>query len=369
MALHDNNLSLKSYIGLNSNLEESLKKSLDIFLFNTLDIYFKDNEVSQMLGELSRSDFERYTKHNFRSIISALAFDDKKFLNEAFEFIYRVYIFRGADINLMLPLYNAALKSSIKLFTQADIKEISRVFEYLKNIHEELIEKAKIPKVAIKKENRFFKEQTKLYALVLDAKIDDAEKFSYELIVEYGLDTFIYDIIRVVMMQVGFDWEVNKLTYAKEHLITSIFENIIEQFVADKSPKFSQKDLIMVLTTPHEHHSSGADTFTKFLKSQGYNAYLLKGQRNINAIVSQISLSNPKIVAISVTLPTNLYEVSEVIYEVKSKLIGLDIKFMVGGQALNYFYEPVILIGADAYVNSPTEACEMIDTWLKESDG
>lgn len=362
-----NNNSLKSFLNITSDIDIQLKESLDIFLFSTLEnFYHYETTNSITLGKLKHSDIDRYTKHNFRAIINALVFDDKKFLIEAFEFVYRVYIHRGADIDLMLLLYKSATKSAKKLFSSTQYRDIHTIIEYLSHAHYELIKKAKIPKVAIKEKNMFYKEQKELYQLILDTKIDEAEKLSYDFILEHGLEVFIEKVIRIVMMQVGYDWEIDKISYAKEHLITAVFENMIEKFISDSSPDFSSKDLIMVVTPPSEHHSSAADTFTKFLKSQGHNAYLLKGQKEIDAIISQISLSLPKIVAVSVTLPTNLYEVYELIYEVKRKLIGLHVKFMVGGQALAYYHESVMVLGADAYIHSPQEASKKIYEWLKK---
>lgn len=364
MSLSDKNLSLKSHLGLHTDLEVAFKTSLDLLLFHTLDSFFKEHDIIQMQGNLSRVDIERYTRHNFRSIINALTFDDKQFLLEAYKFVYRVYMYRGADIDFMLSLYDTASKSSKKLLASAYSKEAIKIFAFLADMHLDFIAQGKIPKVAIKQENHFFDEQQKLYQLILDTKIAEAEKFSYQFIEEHSLHVFITKLMRIVMMQVGYDWEINKITYAKEHLVTAIFENILQKFLEDKSPKMTQKNLIMVVTTPHESHSSGADTFTKFLKSQGYNAYLVKEQKSIDAIVSQVSLARPKILAISVTLPTNLYEVADIIYEINSKLIGLDLKVIVGGQALDYFYELAYNLGADAYVNDLQEACKIIDQFI-----
>jgi hypothetical protein len=66
-------------------------------------------------------------------------------------------------------------------------------------------------------------------------------------------------------------------------------------------------------------------------------------------------------------LPNNLYEVNELIFEIKNHLANINLKIAVGGQALEYLKEPSFSIGADACLHSPNEALEIFSKWLGRS--
>jgi methanogenic corrinoid protein MtbC1 len=370
MSLLENNYnrSLKSFLKIDYYPENSLKKYLDLYLFEIFDTLNKSDYLQYLHnGNFTQNDIERYTKHNLRAIINALTFDDKQFLLDAFEFVYRVYRSRKIDLELMLKIYSASINSAYRIFSIADAKAMEKIFIFLEKMHSQLILDSEKPKTSLNPEDFFYNEQKKLYELVLESKVEEATQFSFDFLQKHGLDIYTYQIMRTVMSQIGYDWEENKITYAKEHLVSSLFENILEKFLLPKNQEESKKSSILILTPPSEHHGSGAKALAKILNANGMYTTLLESQRDIQSIISQITLDNPKILAISVTLPNNLYEVNELIFEIKNHLSNINLKIAVGGQALEYLKEPSFSIGADACLHSPNEALEIFSKWLGRS--
>jgi methanogenic corrinoid protein MtbC1 len=369
MNLSENNYnrSLKSFLNIGYYPENSLKRYLDLYLFEIFDTLSKSGYLQDFHGNFSQNDIERYTRHNLRAIINALTFDDKQFLLDAFEFVYRVYRSRKIDLEFMLELYSTSIKSAYRIFSIADAKAMEKIFIFLEKMHPQLVLEATKPKTSFNPEDSFYNEQIKLYELVLESKVDEATQFSFDFIQKHGLDTYTYQIMRIVMSQIGYDWEDNKITYAKEHLVSSLFESILEKILLPKTQEESKKSSILILTPPSEHHGSGAKALAKILNAKGMYTTLLESQKNIEGIISQIALHNPKILAISVTLPNNLYEVNELIFEIKNHLANINLKIAVGGQALEYLKEPSFTIGADACLHSPSEALEVFTKWLGHS--
>lgn len=267
----------------------------------------------------------------------------------------------------MLKIYSASINSAYRIFSIADAKAMEKIFIFLEKMHSQLILDSEKPKTSLNPEDFFYNEQKKLYELVLESKVEEATQFSFDFLQKHGLDIYTYQIMRTVMSQIGYDWEENKITYAKEHLVSSLFENILEKFLLPKNQEESKKSSILILTPPSEHHGSGAKALAKILNANGMYTTLLESQRDIQSIISQITLHNPKILAISVTLPNNLYEVNELIFEIKNHLSNINLKIAVGGQALEYLKEPSFSIGADACLHSPNEALEIFSKWLGRS--
>lgn len=344
-----------------TNVEDSLKKYVGAYTDKISEELFKDPTVFMWMGEFKRSDIERYTKHHLRAIINAIRFDDIHFLNESMEFVYRVYLTRGVQSELLIKVFEAAKRAAPYFFTAKEIMDIQTIFDYILSEHEEILKKAANPKSAMNPDDAYYDVQKQLYDLVMESKVDEAEQMCAQYIEKHGLNIFFYQVMRIVMMQVGYDWESNKIDYSKEHMVSSIFDKMLETFLWEESPKSNH--LIMVATPPGESHHIGAKSFVRYLANEGYKSVLIH-PKSIEEVVEQIEVLNPAVLALSVTLPNNVYEVAEIIHGVHKALPGTRTRFAVGGQAIEYFHEPLASIGADAYLKTPQDAILCFKEWL-----
>lgn len=357
-----NQRSFRSQIEIKTSIDDALKRYLDAYVDEINKKVFTHVSAHEWLGEFSQRDIERYTRHNIRAIINAVNFDDIRFLLESVEFVYRVYSSRGVNLDLLLIVFDEAKACAHKFFTKAEVSDIYSIFNFFILEHSSLKEKAQKQKAALNEDNPHYKTQKALYDFVLNSKVEEAEKLSADFIQKYGLNDFFHKVMRIVMIQVGYDWENNHISYAKEHMVSSIFEKMLDAFLWDQVSK--HKGFIMVTTPPNEHHMIGANTFVKYLKNQGYEARLIK-KESVEELVDEVVKLKPIVLAISVTLPNNLYEVNEIINQTKSKCKEAKVRFAVGGQALEYYHEPLVSIGADAYLKSPQEAIECFQEWFE----
>ena len=123
-------------------------------------------------------------------------------------------------------------KNSINNFLyQAHSHEINIVYDYLIEKHETFKDNCLYTKKVLVKEiyKDIFDELKKC---LLEGKKDDFYTIVEQNLIKFDNDIFtlIEELINPLMYEVGYMWQHNKLSVAKEHLATNLTHEIVDKF-------------------------------------------------------------------------------------------------------------------------------------------
>ncbi len=144
------------------------------------------------------------------------------------------------------------------------------------------------------------------------------------------------------MYEVGDLWERNKISVATEHLATAITESLMTLAY----PKIFSAEHIgrsaIVAAVSNEYHQIGAKMVADIFELNGWNGYFLGANTPTPDLVRVIIERRPDVLALSLSISSNLPSLIEIIDEVRS--FDEELPILVGGQAFTWI-EPETIGG------------------------
>lgn len=299
-------------------------------------------------------------KNHFEFMSSLFLLNDFEILSKTLPWVYRVYSNRGVEYQYFLVELNFWIEDIKKYLIKSG--SIIKVYEWIIENHEKIIKLSQIDeKIEIKKS---FKElQREFLNELLNANHSRCYQISKERVSNWSeFKDFFLNVIQPSMYEIGYLWEENKISVAKEHIATSIVMKIISFFYLYLDMQKSSKSKIIVATVTNELHESGALILANSLEADGFDVSYLGANVPIFDIIDEIKKSKPKIVALSVTMTINL----EILKELTKKIreLNMNIKIIVGGLAFNKLtFVDNEKFGVDAYLKNCDEAIEKTNEW------
>lgn len=172
-------------------------------------------------------------------------------------------------------------------------------------------------------------------SLLLNGKRDACGRIVQTLIDEnIDIKTLYTDLFQKSLYQVGELWEFNKITVAKEHLVTAITEGLLNivyptLFLGEKNHKKA-----VISCVANELHQIGGKMVADMFELQGWDAHFLGANMPLNQILHYIDESKPDLLGISLSVYFNMPSLIKGIEAIKANFENLDI--VVGGQAFNW---------------------------------
>lgn len=210
----------------------------------------------------------------------------------------------------------------------------------------------------------FINDSTRIGELAkryLDLLLSGERKLANELIsdlVKEGWDMkdIYMGIFQTSQLEVGRLWQTNSISVSQEHYITSSTQLIMSQlypyiFSTEK------KGLSMVgACVGDELHEMGIRMVTDIFELEGWDTYFLGANTPIGSLITTLEERKPELLALSVTLTTNMTQVSEIIDIIRNNERLSEIKIMVGGFPFNIETELWKKVGSDGYASNAVEA-------------
>lgn len=135
------------------------------------------------------------------------------------------------------------------------------------------------------------------------------------------------------MYRIGYLWEHDRASVAKEHQATKITESLLNlnyEKILD-TPKINKK--VVITCIDKEFHEIGARIVSDFFELSGWQSIFLGSNTPQNEIVQIIEEEKPDVVGISNTFYINVARLIKLTERIREKFSDQEI--IVGGQALN----------------------------------
>lgn len=165
-------------------------------------------------------------------------------------------------------------------------------------------------------------------------------------------------VIQPCQRAIGGLWEQGRLSVAQEHLATAISQLVVAHMYRHLPRGSGNGKLVLVACVEGELHDLGARMASDFLEMAGFDVRFLGANVPTESLTAMALLRHPDLVALSVTLVTNLPAFFEVADVLRRKL-GPDVPILAGGIA---FAGNTALTVPEGVVASGSDAAEMVKT-------
>lgn len=322
------------------DLEEQIKDSTLPIVTDTLHI-IHENEIHYIV------------KYHFKMVLVAFYFQKASFFLEYELWLYRVYFFKEVNLDFFILLNRLFEEVCKKYMFKIDYIEIESLANELEDKHEK------------------FKKEASYKRYILDDV--EAVEFAKNLIIgnnQYIAEYFntnvsdINEFLKVynttvsnAMKYVGFRWESNEISVAKEHIATNTLEVVILN-VIEKLKEIKSKDKHIFLTAaPNEYHGLAIKIAALVYKKLGYKVTSLGTSMPTKEIVKAIIEFRPDYVVFSATLKASLIDVALITEQIRKdkKIFPQNLKLGIAGAAFENIVNPSKLFKTDFYLSKLEE--------------
>ena len=172
-------------------------------------------------------------------------------------------------------------------------------------------------------------------SLLLNGKRDACSRMVQALIDKnIDIKTLYTDLFQKSLYEVGKLWEFNKITVAREHLVTAITEGLLnlvypKLFLGKRTHKKA-----VISCAANEFHQIGGKMVADMFEIQGWDAHFLGANMPLDQMLHYIDEVKPDLLGLSLSVYFNMPSLIKGIEAVKTNFKNLDI--VVGGQAFNW---------------------------------
>ncbi len=307
----------------------------------------KDELVYDYLHTIGNEEFYESLKYHSDIIYSALFTNNLKILDEYIVWKYSYCFTRKIEADYFLIEYNLWKQSIIKYLYPSHSYEINILYDYLIDNHANFKLKASSLKniVVDFKYEELFEE--------LLSSLLNTQKITFYNLVEKNLSLFnnnififIKEIIDPLMYKIGQMWQLNEITVAKEHLVTSFIDEMINDFIKKDLIDEINRPIALVTTISDESHILPIKILTNYLLTKNYEVRNISSKLANKELINFIYDLKPDIIFLSVTLPSNISNLKKVLEKLKEDKLFTG-KIIVGGQALFINDKRIQIEGAD----------------------
>jgi methanogenic corrinoid protein MtbC1 len=171
------------------------------------------------------------------------------------------------------------------------------------------------------------------------------------------------EVIQPAMYRIGRLWEKGAITVADEHLASAIVARVLAVISMSMAPPSRSNGTAIVTAAPNEFHELGAWMVADMLKADSWNIKYLGANSPADDLLKLALQTKPAFVAISVTMPFNLYSAKNMINVLKSNPALEKTKILLGGGALNIMPDLWKHLGADGYAKNVRNAVDIAREW------
>ncbi len=177
------------------------------------------------------------------------------------------------------------------------------------------------------------------------------------------IKTLYADLFQKSLYEVGRLWECNRISVAKEHLVTAITEgllNLVYPRLFDRAVSDSGNDRKVVIScAANEFHQVGGKMVADIFELNGWDSQFLGANTPVDQMLAHIQDEKPDLVGLSVSVYFNMPALKAGLAAIRGNFHHLDI--FVGGQAFNWGGTEIInQYSGTAYVPSLDQLTPLI---------
>jgi methanogenic corrinoid protein MtbC1 len=151
-----------------------------------------------------------------------------------------------------------------------------------------------------------------------------------------AIKTLYTDLFQKSLYRVGELWERNRISVAREHLVTAVTEGLLSLtypilFAAGRQ---KPKKKIIISCAANEFHQIGGKMVADICELNGCDTHFLGANTPVDQMLSHIQDAKPDLVGLSLSVYFNITSLKKGIEAIRSNFTNLDI--FVGGQAFQW---------------------------------
>ncbi len=177
------------------------------------------------------------------------------------------------------------------------------------------------------------------------------------------LEGFYLQGIQPAMYKIGTLWETGEISVAREHLASAIVSRVMASLYNRFILLEQTKGKAMVTAAPNEYHEIGPRMVADLLELDGWDVDYIGANVPSHELIKFVVDKKPFLLAISVSIPFNLYYVLEIITDIKKNPLIKDTRIMIGGHCIAANPQLQNNLGADGYGQTAKEAVLLADEW------
>ena len=181
--------------------------------------------------------------------------------------------------------------------------------------------------------------------------------------IEKKVQTFIDEIIMVVMGNIGSKWEEGAISLSQVYMSSKICEQMLDEILT-KNVNFIKTSPKIAITTLEDHHLLGKRIVKSVIQTGGYSLIDLGHGVTISEVVEMVNKEEIEILLVSTLMFPSALKVKalrEKLYE-----SGKEVKILVGGAPYLFDSELWKRVGADAMGKSALDSLRILEKWVKE---
>jgi len=151
---------------------------------------------------------------------------------------------------------------------------------------------------------------------------------------------FIFEeVIKPVMVQLGFLWEMGKITILDEHAASEIMARIIDWLAVKHSNPYGENEkksqTAICLSISPEQHTLGIKMVSIFLADKGYRSICLGNNVPTLSLLSQLESLKADMLILSYTMPEHADAVANLVRVIRHEEPLKGLKILIGGQGIS----------------------------------
>jgi len=159
-------------------------------------------------------------------------------------------------------------------------------------------------------------------------------------LLDQGIDIkLLYaDLFQKSLYEVGRMWELNRISVAREHLVTAITEGLLNlvypRLFENTQPDIQENKKVIISCAANEFHQVGGKMVADIFELNGWDSHFLGANTPVDQMLAHVQDEAPDLVGLSVSVYFNMPALKTGIEAIRANFNKLDI--LVGGQAFNW---------------------------------
>lgn len=163
------------------------------------------------------------------------------------------------------------------------------------------------------------------------------------------IEWIYFNILEVALKEVGVLWEVGEIDVWNEHYISESILDIMREVKSYEKINDDKESSVICLTAGSEQHNIGIKMIADLLEVSGIKVIYLGSNLPTLSIINAIKSENPKYIAISVTISSNIESAKNVIKAIRTSFKNKAPLIIVGGMAFTNINDVCKETDADFY--------------------
>lgn len=318
-------------------------------------------DLAELVG-LGNLDLMFDNHHNHAAFMDNVFFlGNLDLLERTVPWVYRVYGARGFSMDYF-PVELEAWKQAVgRQLPEALARPVLETYAWMLQGHERFQEAScRLAAEAAEAPVQF----QRLIPQFLEGNLRRVEQ---EVAVILGpaptLEALYLQVLDPVMREVGRLWEASRISSAQEHVASALVTRLMSMAYTRQDLEPQDGKTAVVCAGPGEQHQIGAWMVSDLLELRGWDAKLLGADASMEGLVSMVSSVRPFLLAVSVTMPFHLRQVSAAIQAIRQRHPQDGPRILLGGQAIHQDPSMALALGADGFAADARGAALLADQW------